>query len=392
MRAHGARFQVALIDASRDNPDERKFRDQPLGLAALTPPPDALVMYAQRPNSAIKDDGAATSVFASEVIRQIGRPNLSAETALLLAREAILGASHGNEAPWIAIATQDAFTFNSAAHIASLSAPTLPADKTAVAESSEPPARAVDMTCRIEEPTVDELARDPRIKSASDALALRPDDRDARNRRAQLYGFKGAYGAALTDFNALIAQGQRDAETYNDRCFVRTVLGDLPAALADCDAAVRQKPNLANARDSRGLARLKNGAFAAAIEDFDVALRLDPKLASTLYARGIAKQRSGLAAEGEADLRAAMNIDSLAGNEVASYGIADPHPEWGLRGVVHFSGDNVVIADGDEMPDGSIADSRTTYTPGDPRFAEVVRHLCGLKAGEQKLFRPWHMQ
>jgi tetratricopeptide (TPR) repeat protein len=259
-------------------------------------------------------------------------------------------------------------------------------------EAPVQPKRPPDMMCKIPEPGAEELASDWRIKAENDRLKENPEDREALEMRAKIYGAKAAYTLALADLDAAIRLGSGGAEIFNNRCFVRGVLGDLTGAVQDCDEALRLEPNSENTFDSRGFVRLKSGQPGSAIEDFDAALKIDPKLAESLYARGIAKSRLGDIAGGEQDLDAAMKLDSLAGNTLASLGIPDPHPEWGLSGVVHISEEGeVTIANGFEI-NGTIYDTRKEYKPADAGYDELVRHLCGLKPGDQKFFRPWHQK
>ncbi len=246
------------------------------------------------------------------------------------------------------------------------------------------------MMCKIPEPGADELAKDPRIKTVNDKLATDPQDRESLEAAARLYAAKHAYGLALANYNAAIRLGSAGPEIFNDRCYVRAVLDDLAGAAQDCDEALRLDPGSSDALDSRGFVRLKSGQLEAAIADFDATLKISPKAAASLYARGIAKLGLGDSAGGEADLQAGMALDGLIGNELASLGVPDPHPERGLQGVVHISEKGVVtVADAVQVGD-AIADLRQDYDPGDAGYDEVVRHLCGLKPGDQKLFRPWH--
>lgn len=387
MHHRGARFKVALIDASRDNPFERKFRPRALGLAPLKLPPDSLAMYAHQPNATLKDGAADTSVFADHLIGGIGTPDIAAEDALLRVRAEIMRATSGAQSPWVSISTQDDFTFHPS--------PSPVPEKQAAGEPApaQPTAQAdpaSDPMCKIAEPGPQELAKNPRIRKLSERIAINPTDRDTLSIRARLYASIGAYSMALADFDSVIKQSGGGPETFNDRCYVRAVLGDLPAAIDDCNEALRQKPDFTDALDSRGLARLKSGQPQRAIEDFDAALKLNDLLPTTLYARGVAKLQLGAAAQAEADMRAAIKLDSLAGDEIAKFGIADPHPEWGLSGYVRINdAGEISVTNGHALSDGTIADTRTDYTPQDPRYDEMVRHLCGLKPGERKRFRPW---
>jgi len=42
-----------------------------------------------------------------------------------------------------------------------------------------------------------------------------------------------------------------------------------------------------------------------------------------------------------------------------------------------------------ESPDGEIGDALVRYPPGHPQYAEILRHLGGLKKGESKPVPPW---
>ncbi|MFK9743602.1 tetratricopeptide repeat protein, partial [Escherichia coli] len=73
------------------------------------------------------------------------------------------------------------------------------------------------------------LADDPTIKSLSDRLGKNPDDAAALYRRGQVYASKGAYDLAVKDFTDSLRLNPKDVEAYNNRCWVRTVIGDLQA-------------------------------------------------------------------------------------------------------------------------------------------------------------------
>ena len=111
------------------------------------------------------------------------------------------------------------------------------------------------------------------------------------------------------------------AIVWNERCWIRAVIGELQAALADCNEAIRLKPNVAATLDSRGLTYLKLGQWELAIADFNSALRLDAKLSSSLYGRGLAKLKLGNTAGSRADIAAAKTIDQNIVEEFARYGL-----------------------------------------------------------------------
>lgn len=42
-----------------------------------------------------------------------------------------------------------------------------------------------------------------------------------------------------------------------------------------------------------------------------------------------------------------------------------------------------------EGPKGEIGDATFTYKKSDPKYADILKHLGGLKAGEEKPVPPW---
>ena len=395
MQLRGAHFKVAFIDAARKSKFERKFRPFTAGLGPIIVPPDSLLMYSQSLSSPEMDDNGEKNPFVEELLKELSIPFAVAEDALSRARIRISRATKGEQVPWITMSTHDDFTFNPGLHPArpGAEAPISAASSSnGVGQQPKPPTRPQgppDMMCKIPEPGADELLTYPRLKALNDKLTANPDDREALEARAKFYGSKDAHTLALADYDAAIRLGAGGSAILNDRCYTRAILDDLPGAALDCEQALRLDSNDANILDSRGFVRLKSGQLENAIADFDAALKINPRLAGSFYARGIAKSRLGALVEGEADLHAGMALDSRIGNELARFGVPDPHPEWGLRGVVHISDEGVVtVADAFEI-NGAIADTRQDYKPGDAEYDEVVRHLCGLKPGDQKLFRPW---
>ena len=342
INSRGAGVKIALIDASRRNPFERRFRSFSAGLAPVIAPNGTLVMYSAALSSVVGDTGGAHSLFVSELLKEIRAPDLMAEETLNRTRIGVTRASRSEQVPWISSSLAEDFSFipgarpQASTHIAVATPPPRPdpvaAPPAAVANipppappppKVEPPPAAVTAPPAKDEATtaVATLADDPTIKSLTGKLTENPDDASALYRRGQVYASKGAYQLAVDDFTASIRLNPKDVEAYNNRCWVRTVIGDLPAALKDCNEALRLRPNFVDALDSRGLVNLKNGQTKNAIADFDAALKINPRLTSSLYGRGLAKQRNGSIPEGELDIANAKAMDPNIAKEFADYGV-----------------------------------------------------------------------
>jgi hypothetical protein len=332
----GAGVKIALIDASRRNPFERRFRSFSAGLAPVIAPNGTLVMYSAALSSVISDNGGEHSLFVQELLKEIRVPDLMAEETLNRTRVGVTRASRSEQVPWISSSLAEDFSFIPGARpMASLPqqpppenppAPRVdpPAPPKAEAPALPPPEKPVASIPNNDPPIPPpqpSLADDPTIKSLSAKIADNPDDAGALYRRGQVYASKGAYSLAIKDFDDTIRLNPKDVEAFNNRCWARTVIGDLQSALRDCNEALRLRPNFVDALDSRGLVNLKSGLAKNAIADFDAALRINPRLTSSLYGRGLARQRSGAISDGEVDINNAKAMDPNIVKEFAGYGV-----------------------------------------------------------------------
>jgi Caspase domain/Tetratricopeptide repeat len=335
INSRGAGVKIALVDASRRNPFERRFRSFSAGLAPLIAPNGTLVMYSAALSSVISDNGSDHSLFVQQLLQQIRVPELMAEETLNRTRVGVTRASGSEQVPWISSSLAEDFSFipGSAARpptpvIATLSAP----PPSPPSPSSTPQTSATSP--KIESPPADDkpaiknerspvvaLADDPTIKNLTARLADNPDDQNALYRRGQVYASKGAYDLAIKDFDGSIRLNSKDVEALNYRCWARTVTGDLKAALKDCNEALRLRPNFVDALDNRGLVNLKSGMTKNAVADFDAALKINPRLTSSLYGRGLAKKRNGATSEGDLDIANAKAMDPNIAKEYADYGV-----------------------------------------------------------------------
>jgi lipoprotein NlpI len=371
MNNRGAGVKIALIDASRRNPWERRFRTSSAGLAPVIAPSGSLVMYSAALSAVISENTTGHSLFVQELLNEIRVPDLAAEETLNRTRVGVTRASRGEQVPWISSSLAEDFSFVPGSRpppgpVATLpppaaaTPPTPPPPPAPVAvappppppvASAPPPApqppappppqvamnappppapappgpRDVPPTTPQADaranPTPAELAEDPTIKSLTTKINANPDDVSALYRRGQVYASKGAYDLAIKDFDGTLQIHPKDVEALNNRCWVRAVVGELAAALKDCNEALRLRPNFVDALDSRGLVNLKSGANKNAITDFDAALKINPGLTSSLYGRGLAKQRTGSNSEGNLDIAHAKSMDPNIVQEFDSYGV-----------------------------------------------------------------------
>ncbi|WP_029084276.1 caspase family protein [Bradyrhizobium sp. th.b2] len=98
MKERGAKAKLVVLDASRRNPYERRFRAFSHGLAPISPPENTLVLTSATPGKVADDSRAPNSVLVSELINNLNA-QAGAETAFNKTRVAISRASEGEQVP-----------------------------------------------------------------------------------------------------------------------------------------------------------------------------------------------------------------------------------------------------------------------------------------------------
>jgi uncharacterized caspase-like protein len=99
MKAQGARAKLVVIDASRRNPFERRFRAFSHGLAPINAPDNALILSSATPGKVAEDSSGQNSVLIGELLNHLSAKPMGAETVFNKTRVAISRASDGDQVP-----------------------------------------------------------------------------------------------------------------------------------------------------------------------------------------------------------------------------------------------------------------------------------------------------
>jgi len=101
MKQQGARAELAVIDASRRNPYERRFRAFSHGLAPINAPDNALILSSATPGKVADDSTGHYSVLMAELLSNLNaqQDKRAAETVFNKTRVAVTRASEGEQVP-----------------------------------------------------------------------------------------------------------------------------------------------------------------------------------------------------------------------------------------------------------------------------------------------------
>ena len=106
MKEQGACAKLVVIDASRRNPFERRFRAYSHGLAPIAAPDNALILTSATPGKVADDGKGQYSVLVTELLNNLGsretdKPAVAAEAIFNKTRVAISKATDGEQVPTV---------------------------------------------------------------------------------------------------------------------------------------------------------------------------------------------------------------------------------------------------------------------------------------------------
>jgi uncharacterized caspase-like protein len=111
MKQQGARARLVVIDASRRNPYERRFRAYSHGLAPINAPDNALILTSATPGKVADDSSGQYSVLMAELLNNLNAQAAGVETVFNKTRVAVSRASDGEQVPSMSSSLQEDVRF-----------------------------------------------------------------------------------------------------------------------------------------------------------------------------------------------------------------------------------------------------------------------------------------
>jgi uncharacterized caspase-like protein len=107
IKEQGALARLVVVDASRRNPYERRFRAYSHGLAPIAAPDNALILSSATPGKVADDSEGQHSVLMSELLGNLNAQAGGIETVFNKTRVAISRASDGEQVPSVSSSLQE---------------------------------------------------------------------------------------------------------------------------------------------------------------------------------------------------------------------------------------------------------------------------------------------
>jgi uncharacterized caspase-like protein len=101
MKEQGACAKLVVLDASRRNPYERRFRAFSHGLAPISAPDNALILTSAASGEVVDDSDGQYSVLVTELLNNLNAQSDAAEAVFNKTRVAVSRASNGVQVPTV---------------------------------------------------------------------------------------------------------------------------------------------------------------------------------------------------------------------------------------------------------------------------------------------------
>jgi tetratricopeptide (TPR) repeat protein len=347
LNARGAGVKLAILDASRRNPFERRFRGVSLGLAPVTAPRGTLVISAAAPGTVVNEGDSENSLFVRELLKEMRAPGLTVEEVFNRTRIGVSRASKGEQVPWISSSLVEDFYLGKGS--------SRPADQAAPLPEVRPPPqpdrreadadvkRDFDFADRLgtrkgwedflnkhKSGTYPDLARDrlarldpPSSRPSSPPPDTKPDPvprvdikpdpirpEPVRPEPFRPEPVKPAVKDALIEeLDRTLDRNPNDGDSYFKRGLAYAQKAQYREAIRDFDQVIRLNPKDAEAFNNRCWVRAMIGDLQVALRDCNESLRLKPNFVDALDSRGLVNLKIGLPSNAIADYNAALRIN-----------------------------------------------------------------------------------
>ncbi len=294
---------IAVLEAARRNPFERRYRLTPAGLAPIVAAPGTLVANATAPATLVDDTNRG--LFVGELVKQIGSAGSTVKDVFNRTSLAVSRASQGEQVPWFSSALNEDLSFAQQSSAPPDRSASTEMPKPQVGSPPAPPAVSEPKVAALESAKPDEQQRNgqesnTQAPDASDKLTSsepakpqqpgqlatkqsatnKPTNAQARqDAKSSAPASTADSGSSTSASTAIVARVDPNAGAgpISPPGRPRVINPADDAAIKALDTKLQQNSNDANAFYKRGQLYAKNGVFSRAADDFDAAIRLNPK-------------------------------------------------------------------------------------------------------------------
>ena len=111
MESAGNAINIVILDACRNNPFARSFRNLDNGLARMDGPVGSFIAYATAPGSVAADGEGRNGLYTEHLLKALNSPDLTIEQTFKQVRAGVTQATSGQQVPWESSSLMGEFVF-----------------------------------------------------------------------------------------------------------------------------------------------------------------------------------------------------------------------------------------------------------------------------------------
>ncbi len=273
---HGAKTEVVILDACRNNPflGTRSVQE---GWANMSTSAGTLLAFGTSPGSTASDDPTSShGLFTQELLKYLTASPLSAEQMFQKVREDVVRASDGAQVPWTASSLIGSFHFNPTLDTSYAALP--PMSNLASASTIDPLGRSIargnhDVSNHF---TASSLGREQRTQATAMDGQEDADVYFPLVTRAVMLAQKGDYNNSVRALEAVLELDPQSSLALRVLGLVLNLMGNRDQSINSLNRAISIDPQDAKAYYYKCLV-LGPSDGAAAVEDCEASLGIDPK-------------------------------------------------------------------------------------------------------------------
>jgi uncharacterized caspase-like protein len=108
------RVNIVILDACRNNPFGREFRNVAPGLAVVDAPSNTLIAFAAAPGAVASDGSGTNGLYTQHLLQAMAEPGIRLEDAFKKVRGGVRRDSAGRQVPWESTSLEVDFFFRPA--------------------------------------------------------------------------------------------------------------------------------------------------------------------------------------------------------------------------------------------------------------------------------------
>lgn len=112
MEYAGARINIVILDACRNNPLPRSMRSAGRGLARMDAPAGSFIGYSTSPGNVANDGEGSNSPYTTALVSEMTKPGIAIEEAFRNVRVKVMNTTDKQQVPWDSSSLTGAFYFN----------------------------------------------------------------------------------------------------------------------------------------------------------------------------------------------------------------------------------------------------------------------------------------